>query len=91
MNFGVLSRKQTCFRNAAVRDHRRWIPEAISLRLLAMVTLLVAAPLHAAESDPLKPPAIETQEVPVIPPEFAARLSQYQNTVLQLAAIAPRL
>ena len=39
-----------------------------------------ASPLLAAEADPLKPPAIQTQEVPAIPPEFAARLAQYQNT-----------
>lgn len=35
---------------------------------------------RAEDADPLKPPAIATQDVPVIPPEFAARLSQYQNT-----------
>ncbi|HEX5106568.1 MAG TPA: prolyl oligopeptidase family serine peptidase, partial [Pirellulaceae bacterium] len=35
---------------------------------------------NAADADPLKPPAIETQDVPVIPPEFADRLSQYQST-----------
>ncbi|HZN33333.1 MAG TPA: hypothetical protein VFB80_05915, partial [Pirellulaceae bacterium] len=43
--------------------------------LLALITTL-----PAADADPLKPPAIETQDVPVIPAEFAARLAQYQNT-----------
>jgi dipeptidyl aminopeptidase/acylaminoacyl peptidase len=40
----------------------------------------LAPNLDAADADPLAPPAIETREVPPIPPEFAARLSQYQNT-----------
>jgi dipeptidyl aminopeptidase/acylaminoacyl peptidase len=52
----------------------------MTFRVLTTALLLAATPLLAAESDPLKPPAIETQDVPVIPPEFAARLSQYQNT-----------
>jgi dipeptidyl aminopeptidase/acylaminoacyl peptidase len=30
--------------------------------------------------DPLKPAAIVTEDVPPVPPEFAARLQQYQNT-----------
>jgi dipeptidyl aminopeptidase/acylaminoacyl peptidase len=48
--------------------------------LVALAIAAVASPLSAADADPLKPPAIETQDVPVISPEFAARLSQYQNT-----------
>ncbi len=47
----------------------------------ALVVLLIAPSLlAAADADPLKPPAIQTQDVPVIPAEFAARLSQHQNT-----------
>jgi dipeptidyl aminopeptidase/acylaminoacyl peptidase len=34
----------------------------------------------AAEADPLKPPAIETQEVPPVPPAIGEWLQQYQNT-----------
>ncbi len=53
----------------------------MNLRWLGLWGLLVCTcGLPAADSDPLKPPAIETQEVPVIPAEFAARLAQYQNT-----------
>lgn len=44
-----------------------------------MVALFVGTAV-AAETDPLKPPAITTEEVPPIPPEFARRLAQYQNT-----------
>ncbi|MDX1948214.1 MAG: S9 family peptidase [Pirellulaceae bacterium] len=52
------------------------------MRLTWLVVLLasIVATSLAAETDPLKPPAIQTEEVPVVPPEFAARLSQYQNT-----------
>ena len=52
--------------------------KAIPLALTAFVPLLQTA--IAADADPLRPSAIVTQEVPVIPPEFAARLEQYQNT-----------
>lgn len=34
----------------------------------------------AADADPRKPPAIETQEVPVVPEELVKKLAQYQNT-----------
>lgn len=46
----------------------------------AMAALLATTTLWAADSDPLKPPAIQTQDVPAISAEFAARLAQYQNT-----------
>jgi dipeptidyl aminopeptidase/acylaminoacyl peptidase len=45
-----------------------------------LLLVSLGSSLAIAQSDPLKPPAIETQDVPVIPAEFAARLSQYQNT-----------
>ena len=48
--------------------------------LAAALVLACTCTAQAADTDPLRPPAIETQDVPVIPPEFAARLSQYQNT-----------
>jgi dipeptidyl aminopeptidase/acylaminoacyl peptidase len=43
------------------------------------MTLALAAPLPAVEADPLKPPAIQTQDVPVVPAAFVARLARYQN------------
>jgi dipeptidyl aminopeptidase/acylaminoacyl peptidase len=48
--------------------------------LVAAALVLTCDTSRADDADPLKPPAIQTQDVPVIPPEFAARLSQYQNT-----------
>jgi dipeptidyl aminopeptidase/acylaminoacyl peptidase len=48
--------------------------------LWALAALAIPALSAAAETDPLKPAAIQTQDVPPIPAEFAARLSQYQNT-----------
>jgi dipeptidyl aminopeptidase/acylaminoacyl peptidase len=42
--------------------------------------LTVAASLSAADRDPFCPPAITTENVPVIPPELIERLTQYQNT-----------
>jgi dipeptidyl aminopeptidase/acylaminoacyl peptidase len=44
------------------------------------LTIALFATALAAESDPLKPPTIVTEEVPTIPSEFAQRLEQYQNT-----------
>lgn len=50
-------------------------------RLAALVfCVLGAAVVAAADVDALKPPAITTAEVPAIPPQFARRLAQYQNT-----------
>ncbi|MCG8584666.1 MAG: S9 family peptidase [Pirellulales bacterium] len=34
---------------------------------------------HAEETDPLRPPAIETENVPIVPQEVADTLVQYQN------------
>lgn len=51
-------------------------------RLSTFVAITVFAAPHlvpAAESEIAKPAAIQTQDVPPIPAEFAARLSQYQN------------
>src|SRR5438105_4143520 len=46
--------------------------------------VLVCCPISrvgAAEpADPRRPPAIATEDVPVVPPELAERLRQYQNT-----------
>jgi dipeptidyl aminopeptidase/acylaminoacyl peptidase len=54
-------------------------PKTAGPTLVVLLALLVA-PLAAAADDPLKPPAIVTEDVPTIPPEFAQRLAQYQNT-----------
>ncbi|HUE70674.1 MAG TPA: S9 family peptidase [Pirellulaceae bacterium] len=56
-----------------------------SMFLLAVLTIpassLVAYIASAADlADPRKPPAIQTQEVPVVPEELVQRLAQYQNT-----------
>lgn len=47
----------------------------------AFVCLLLLAPAFGVEpADPLRPAAVQTQEVPAVPPELATRLQQYQNT-----------
>jgi len=74
-----LCRKQTFFRSAANPGSIGTRPRAVCSRLLLLISLL-PAPLVAADADPLKPPAITTEDVPAIPPEFARRLAQYQNT-----------
>jgi len=74
-----ISRKQTCLRRITKRGSSSPSREAVSFRLLALWALL-ASPLAAAAANPLKPPAIVTEGVPIIPPEFAPRLAQYQNT-----------
>jgi dipeptidyl aminopeptidase/acylaminoacyl peptidase len=51
---------------------------AVALSSSAAISLVPSA-AHAAD-DPLRPPAIATQEVPNVPPELAERLRQYQNT-----------
>ncbi len=50
------------------------------LGLLA-ATLLVTANINIAQAadDPLRPPAIATEDVPVVAPELVERLRQYQN------------
>jgi dipeptidyl aminopeptidase/acylaminoacyl peptidase len=50
------------------------------LRIVAVAASIILPLPCAAQSDPLKPPAIQTQDVPVIPAEFAERIHQYQNT-----------
>ena len=49
--------------------------------ILSLIILSFSSWTFAGDSspDPLKPAAIETEEVPPIPPELAARLAQYQN------------
>jgi dipeptidyl aminopeptidase/acylaminoacyl peptidase len=51
---------------------------AIFVSILTLTTC--GTGLFAQNLDPRKPPAIETQEVPVVPVELAKRLEQYQNT-----------
>jgi dipeptidyl aminopeptidase/acylaminoacyl peptidase len=48
-----------------------------ALATLLAITVVQAAP--AEEADALKPPAIETHSVPVVPAEIADRLRQYQS------------
>jgi len=53
------------------------------MRLCTFVVLIaisLSIQSAAADADPLKPAAIQTQDVPVVPSAFAARLAQYQNT-----------
>ena len=60
-------------------DHgtpQRGLPTA----LLVLIAFTASPTAVAAEGEVAKPAAIQTQDVPPIPAEFAARLSQYQNT-----------
>ncbi len=54
------------------------------MTLRISLTFLVAtwslSSLFAADADPRKPAAIQTQDVPVVSAEVVAKLSQYQNT-----------
>jgi dipeptidyl aminopeptidase/acylaminoacyl peptidase len=51
------------------------------MRAFSLVALLfVCDRVAAAESEVPKPAAIQTQDVPPVPADFAARLMQYQNT-----------
>ncbi|HEV7224147.1 MAG TPA: prolyl oligopeptidase family serine peptidase [Pirellulales bacterium] len=45
-----------------------------------MVNLPVSPAKADEPADPLRPPAIATEDVPAVPPELAERLRQYQNT-----------
>jgi dipeptidyl aminopeptidase/acylaminoacyl peptidase len=47
---------------------------------LAFLCAALPASLHAVEAEIARPAAIQTQDVPPIPADFAARLRQYQNT-----------
>ena len=59
------------------------MPRLDFVRVLPLFVIAIASatPLrvHAAD-DPLRPPAITTQDVPTVPAEIAERLRQYQNT-----------
>jgi dipeptidyl aminopeptidase/acylaminoacyl peptidase len=49
--------------------------------LIALATLFVVVrAAHSEEVDALKPPAIVTRSVPIVPAEIEERLRQYQNT-----------
>jgi dipeptidyl aminopeptidase/acylaminoacyl peptidase len=49
-------------------------------RFFLLLGLLVpATAVQAAEDDPLRPPAMTTQDVPVVPAELNERLRQYQH------------
>src|SRR6185295_4843185 len=47
---------------------------------IMMIASNATVDFASAQDDPLRPPAISTQNVPVVPPELAERLRQYQNT-----------
>jgi len=48
--------------------------------LVAYFILIVVRTAHSEEVDPLKPPAIATKSVPIVPADLADRLRQYQST-----------
>jgi hypothetical protein len=50
-----------------------------SLALITMMALIAFVPAAWSADDPRRPTAIEAQDVPVVPPELAARLAQYQS------------
>ena len=50
-----------------------------SSMLVAGLLLLAVVPCGSAADDPRRPAAIEAQDVPVVPPELAAKLAQYQS------------
>src|SRR4030095_16642525 len=52
----------------------------ITLVAISVFIVLADRSLAAERTDPRKPPAIETQEVPAVPEELVQRLAQYQNT-----------
>ncbi|TXT37387.1 MAG: peptidase S9 prolyl oligopeptidase active site domain-containing protein, partial [Planctomycetota bacterium] len=54
----------------------------MSQRLMTvwLVSALTCSLAFAADADPRKPAAIQTQDVPVVSAEVVAKLSQYQNT-----------
>lgn len=51
----------------------------MKIGLLITLALLNAGSLVWSADDPRRPAAIEAQDVPVVPPELAARLAQYQS------------
>ena len=48
--------------------------------MLCVTSVLMCSLAFAADADPRKPAAIQTQDVPVVSAEVVAKLSQYQNT-----------
>jgi dipeptidyl aminopeptidase/acylaminoacyl peptidase len=73
------SRNATGSRDAAKSRPYVVLRDHVWSRLALVV--LVAFPMSAsAQTDIPKPAAIETQDVPPIPADFAAKLAQYQNT-----------
>lgn len=52
---------------------------AATLTGLMMLEVFSSTPAHADDTDPRRPPAISTEEVPVVPGEIFERLNQYQN------------
>lgn len=50
-------------------------------RIVCGLTLIWPTALTSAqENDPQRPPAVKTEEVPAVPPEMFAKLTQYQST-----------
>ena len=49
------------------------------LLLIVVLALLTFVPSARSADDPRRPAAIETQDVPVVPAELAAKLAQYQS------------
>lgn len=50
-----------------------------SLALNTVLALFALVPVAWSADDPRRPAAIEAQDVPIVPPELAARLAQYQS------------
>ena len=76
----------TLFRPRAA-SNRRLLSPALPASLLSSLCLCASvvsfpfSPTKADEpADPLRPPAVATEDVPAVPPELAERLRQYQNT-----------
>jgi dipeptidyl aminopeptidase/acylaminoacyl peptidase len=60
-------------------ERRSQVSSSLGLAI-GLLLLLPTSSVHGEEpSDPRRPPAIETREVPVVPPELFAKLAQYQN------------
>ena len=50
------------------------------MSMICLVSVLASSLAVAADADPRRPAAIQTQEVPVVSADVVAKLSQYQNT-----------
>ncbi len=68
--------------NTSLAFRRPIVKQVASIFVTGALALGIAqvGESFAADSDPRKPPAIETQEVPAVPEELVQRLAQYQNT-----------